>query len=406
MDSKKTRKSFKKGRTFENYEILRLIGQGGFSNIYHVKNKEIGQESALKTEVKPCKGNFLTKEIKIIQELQDSKLFARYSASGETNEHTYLVMEILGPSLASVRKILHDHKFSMSTAIRVGVEMLRSIKELHRHGYVHRDIKPANFLIRSSRSTPLVLIDYGLARSYVDPETKELYPSRVKTGFVGTAKYASINAHECHELGRRDDIISWFYSLLEIIKGELPWPSNRDKKAIYEAKKAFNVEDFCKDMPKQMQSIFKTIEKYAFEDEPNCDLLTSFLVQVIDENNIDWNEPFDWEKLSQEELKQISVISLSPPDGDLPHIPTNLPKPVLEEEEESSAEANKDRQNHEEEEEIKEKEVQEEQPVDTLNTIEENTKPKEPETHEEEEVAEEQHPEEEDKKEGGCCNLI
>jgi serine/threonine protein kinase len=97
--------------------------------------------------------------------------------------------------------------------------MLRAIESFHGHGFLHRDIKPSNSLIRPSRKYPLALIDYGLSRPYCDCLTGNPIPPRHNPGFVGTSKYASINAHAGVELGRRDDLYSWFFSMVELWAG-------------------------------------------------------------------------------------------------------------------------------------------------------------------------------------------
>ncbi|KAH0789322.1 CK1 family protein kinase [Histomonas meleagridis] len=243
-------------------------------------------------------------------------------------------MECLGPSLTTVRKLRSGNKFSLSTTLIVAVETLRCIREFHNCGFIHRDIKPANFLIRPSRSKPLALIDYGLSRRYIDPETNEHVQPRARVGFAGTAKYASLNAHECKELSRRDDLISWWFSIVEIYNGKLPWGTETDKNVIYNSK--LNLDVNTLNLPKELTDILDLILEYKFEDKPNYALITSFLIECMNNNSCFFDEDFDWEELNQREKENVSVISFDPPKNEMPTIPTDLVpavKPKKEDEE-------------------------------------------------------------------------
>ena len=87
-------------------------------------------------------------------------------------------------------------KFSMVTAMRLGVQMLESIEGMHEMGFLHRDIKPVSLLQPHHRRSahPMqsnfamglppnhnrcFIIDFGLARRYSMPNG-EIRPVRVK----------------------------------------------------------------------------------------------------------------------------------------------------------------------------------------------------------------------------------
>jgi tau tubulin kinase len=62
------------------------------------------------------------------------------------------------------------------------------------------------------------VIDFGLARRFVD-ESGATIPQRMEAAFRGSTTYASINAHKQLDLGRRDDVWSWLYCLVELLSG-------------------------------------------------------------------------------------------------------------------------------------------------------------------------------------------
>ena len=86
---------------------------------------------------------------------------------------------------------------------------------MHAHGLLHRDLKPENLLMGLKTKTHVThIIDFGLSKSYILQETMEHIPYRNRKGLVGTARYASINAHLGKELSRRDDLEALGYVLI------------------------------------------------------------------------------------------------------------------------------------------------------------------------------------------------
>jgi serine/threonine protein kinase len=333
---RENRRTFKPGTVFESYAIQKLIGQGGFGDVYWVKEK--GTDSSFAMKLEPINGDErLQIELQVLQKLQGSPLPPKLSASGATDNHRYMVMELIGPSVAQVRRKMPGGKLSLSTSLRVAFHMLRLIQELHNTSYIHRDIKPANFLIRAEMANPITLIDYGLAKLYANPETGEILPPREKKGFVGAAKYCSTHAHEGMELSRRDDIACWIYSLIEMIKGSLPWSHLKDRHEIYMMKQSISIESLLEGLPQQLQSIWKCYEQCSFEDKPNYPLLMSFLNEAIEEAKISWTENYDWDQISAEDMKRMSVLDVKERcAGDVAFTPTDLPPPVLPGEEKES----------------------------------------------------------------------
>ncbi len=60
-------------------------------------------------------------------------------------QNSYMIMEKLGENLDVLHKA-RNRAFSLKTIALIANEMMKSLKELHAHGYVHRDIKPENIM--------------------------------------------------------------------------------------------------------------------------------------------------------------------------------------------------------------------------------------------------------------------
>ncbi|EYC35013.1 hypothetical protein Y032_1192g3741, partial [Ancylostoma ceylanicum] len=54
-------------------------------------------------------------------------------------------------------------------------------------------------------------------------EGKDLRLEREQAAFRGTPRYASITALSMKEQSRKDDLESWWYMIVELMVGRLPW---------------------------------------------------------------------------------------------------------------------------------------------------------------------------------------
>jgi len=120
---------------------------------------------------------------------------------------------------------------------------------LHQCGFIHRDIKPQNIVLgleKKQASNKIYLIDFGLASQYLNENGQHIKPTKNYNSVVGTALFASINAHQGCEISRKDDIESLMYTLIYLLIGTLPWKNI----CIGKKKERHNVmkimkEEFC-----------------------------------------------------------------------------------------------------------------------------------------------------------------
>lgn len=301
--------NFKRGFEVGGYRFERRIGKGGYGVIFVVRQISTGKLCALKIEQLPSHNRGLTPEIRFMRELSGSPYFPHILDSGEDSKYRWYCMELLGPSLALAKFESPKGRFRKWTGLFVAKEMLRGIEDLHRRGYVHRDIKPGNFLLRPDREHPVVLIDFGLGRKYMNPETGELFPCRENVGFVGTSRYASLNVHEKKEPGRQDDLISWWFSFLEISVRSLPWPHTRDKQVLLKSKrKHCTPERLSKKLPPECRQICEYILSLTYETTPDYEMIYHLLDAAREK--VTQRECLDWETVDVKDMKKISAIDM------------------------------------------------------------------------------------------------
>uniref|UniRef100_A0A0K0D3U8 Protein kinase domain-containing protein n=1 Tax=Angiostrongylus cantonensis TaxID=6313 RepID=A0A0K0D3U8_ANGCA len=199
--------------------------------------------------------------------------------------YVYMVMTLLYKDLHKLRSEMPDKRFTISTSLRVSMQSLKAIEELHKLGYISRDIKPGNFAPghRCNRQSKIIyLYDFGLSKRYID-KNGTVIPARKNVGWRGTTRYGSLTAHRRQDLGRRDDLESWFYMIVEMTRGTLPWRFISERKAVGSAKQAARKagrKQFLYETPRQFDRILTMVDSYSFESQPEYDKIHRILEEV------------------------------------------------------------------------------------------------------------------------------
>jgi len=78
----------------------------------------------------------------------------------------------------------------------VADQIVTRLEAMHNLNFIHRDMKPDNFLVgKGKKQDSVFMIDFGLAKRFRDPKTKQHIPYRDGKSLTGTARYASLNCH-------------------------------------------------------------------------------------------------------------------------------------------------------------------------------------------------------------------
>lgn len=70
----------------------------------------------------------------------------RFIGCGRNDRFNYVVMQLQGRNLAELRRAQPRGAFSLSTSLRLGLQILKAIESIHEVGFLHRDIKPVSII--------------------------------------------------------------------------------------------------------------------------------------------------------------------------------------------------------------------------------------------------------------------
>lgn len=131
------------------------------------------------------------------------------------------------------------------------------------------------------------IIDFGLSRQHIGDD-KRVIPARAQAEFRGTSMYASLSSHRRQELGPKDDLWSWFYLVMDFMRGELPWATDAQKKnreTVLMLKEYYTEK--CPSLlvegltgASHLVAIMKYIQSLAYDATPDYDFLRHKLKRV------------------------------------------------------------------------------------------------------------------------------
>ena len=189
----------------------------------------------------------------------------------------------------------------------VAKQMLSRVQTIHEKNLIYRDIKPDNFIIgrpNTKAQNVIHVIDFGMAKQYRDPKTKQHIPYRERKSLSGTARYMSINTHLGREQSRRDDLEALGHVFMYFLRGGLPWQglkaaTNKQKyEKIGEKKQTTAIKDLCESFPEEFSKYLSYVRNLGFEDTPDYDYLRDLFTKAMQSTGEVEDGDYDWMKLN------------------------------------------------------------------------------------------------------------
>ena len=223
------------GQTIGRYEIVSVLGQGGFGITYRARDIQLGREVAIKEylpsalAVRQDGATVLPRTTKMADDFGWGR--DRFVTEGRTlatlhrvpaivhvfdfleaNGTAYIVMELLSGETLEDR-LKRQGTLGPDEVDRILWPLLDGLEQVHAAGFLHRDIKPANILL-NAQGDP-TLIDFGAAREAMVGRTSAMTA-------IFTPGYAAAEQMTSAKQGPWTDIYGLAATLYNAIAGKTP----------------------------------------------------------------------------------------------------------------------------------------------------------------------------------------
>src|SRR5215204_335674 len=223
------------GQMIGRYEIVSVLGQGGYDITYRARDVQLGREVAIKEYLPSAlavrqdgvtvlprttkmaddfgwgRERFVT-EGRTLATLHRVPAIVQVFDFLEANGTAYIIMELLGGETLEER-LKRQGTLSPDEVDRILWPLLDGLEQVHSAGFLHRDIKPANILLNANGDP--TLIDFGAAREAMVGRTSAMTA-------IFTPGYAAAEQMTSAKQGPWTDIYGLAATLYHAIAGKTP----------------------------------------------------------------------------------------------------------------------------------------------------------------------------------------
>ncbi len=151
-------------RRFDQFMIIRQIGEGGMSRVFEAEDETLGRRVALKILNRQYSRDStrleqFRQEAHITANVTHPNVIKLYSV-GYDQGYFYIAMELVGGGSLEQR-IRREGHLKEAEALRIGREVAEGLRAAQQLTLIHRDVKPANILFTETGTAKVV--DFGLA---------------------------------------------------------------------------------------------------------------------------------------------------------------------------------------------------------------------------------------------------
>ncbi|KAK2101611.1 Casein kinase I isoform gamma-2 [Saguinus oedipus] len=167
-----------------NFRASKKIGCGHFGEHRLGKNLFTNEYMAIKLEPIKSRAPQLHVEYQLCKQLSATEGVPQVDYFGPCGK--YNAMDLFD---------LCDRTFTLKMVLMIAIQLITRMEYVHTNSLIYRT---ENFLMGrpgTKRQHAIHIIDFGLAKEYIDPETKKHIPYHEHNSLTGTEHYMSINTH-------------------------------------------------------------------------------------------------------------------------------------------------------------------------------------------------------------------
>ncbi|MGD9622008.1 MAG: serine/threonine-protein kinase PknD [Mycolicibacterium sp.] len=206
------------GSSFGHYQLGKLLGRGGFGEVYKARDSMMGREVALKLIASPYSQDpafraRLYREARTAGRLHEPHVVPIHNC-GEIDGQLYIDMRLIkGTDLQTV--LARNGPLPAARAVAIVHQIACALDAAHAVEVVHRDVKPANILLTDDDFA--YLVDFGLANAATDAKL-------TGTGAtIGTLAYMAPERLRDAKVSSRADTYALACVLYECLTGSPPY---------------------------------------------------------------------------------------------------------------------------------------------------------------------------------------
>jgi len=281
--------------SWDSYEVLELLGEGGMGTVYRARDRQLGRMVAIKFAHggSPRLAMRFQREAHAQARIKHPNVCVVYNA-GTVGGRAYIALQLIEgePLHAAAARMDLDAK------VRVMRDVASGIEEAHRLGIIHRDIKPANVMVEATEhgGWQPIITDFGLARE----TTVELGLTRTGA-LLGTPSYMSPEQArgDSHAVDRRSDIYGLGATLYQLLTGRPPFDdaalAQLLAKVIHE--EPASPRSLAPGLPVDLEIIrLKCLSKEPAQRYPSARALADDLERYLDGEPILGRRPSRWRR--------------------------------------------------------------------------------------------------------------